>query len=206
MTIHHDITADNLPRCGALTAIVYREGAEGARSLLRIADLLRAAGYRCVGLLQRDEPRPGRSRCDMILEDLATGERTPISEDRGAEARGCHLDPDALIAAMTTVRAGLDDDADVLLLNKFGKSEAEGGGLRPLIADAMDRGMAIVLGVPVRNLDNWRAFAGDFGIEVAVDTLATQSARDIAAALCLPPPQGRRLAAGAAGPRRTPTF
>ena len=48
----------------------------------------------------------------------------------------------------------------LLIVNKFGKIEADGGGLREAIAEAVDLGIPVLVGVPARNLDRWRAFAG----------------------------------------------
>ena len=55
----------------------------------------------------------------------------------------------------------------LLVLNKFGKVECDGGGLRDLIASAIDRGIPVIIGVPRRNLDAWRNFAGEFAVELS---------------------------------------
>lgn len=57
----------------------------------------------------------------------------------------------------------------LLILNKFGKVECEGGGLRDLIASAIDRGIPVVIGVPKRNIDAWRSFAGELAVELEDD-------------------------------------
>ncbi len=105
----------------------------------------------------------------MILEDLATGHRTALFEDRGAGARGCRLDEAALAEATARVEGSLEQAPQLLVLNKFGKVECEGGGLRDLIASAIDRGIPVIIGVPERNLDAWRNFAGEFAIELPDD-------------------------------------
>mgnify|MGYP000985374918 CR=1 FL=1 len=153
-----------------IVALVYSEGARAARILQDASRALRRAGIPCAGLIQHDEPRPGQARCDMLLEDLQTGKRRTISEQRGPHARGCQLDPDALLSAMTGVRAGLGPGIEILVLNKFGKTESEGGGYRPLIADAVERGIGLLIGVPVRNLEAWRTFLGGEAREIMADT------------------------------------
>jgi hypothetical protein len=95
----------------------------------------------------------------MVLRDLASGERILISEFRGLLARGCRLDANALLRAAELVRASLAT-ADCLIINKFGKLECEGGGLRDLIAEAVDHAVLTVIFVPRRNLEAWRSFAG----------------------------------------------
>jgi hypothetical protein len=168
-----------------LTALIYDDGPAFAKVSRRLAGVLKAAGLACAGFVQHDEARPGRSRCDMVLENLETGARIPISEDRGAEARGCRLDPDALVAAVEAASLGLGRHVDVLMLSKFGKSEAEGSGYRPLIAQALELGVPIIVGVPRRNIENWRRFAEDLAHEIPVEALASATGAAILTTLRL---------------------
>ncbi|MEQ1384042.1 DUF2478 domain-containing protein, partial [Salmonella enterica] len=78
-------------------------------------------------------------RCDVLLEDLASGHRTLLLEDRGAGARGCRLDVAALVEASMKIESSLDNNPALLVLNKFGKVEADGGGMRGLMAKALER-------------------------------------------------------------------
>lgn len=54
-------------------------------------------------------------------------------------------------------------------LNKFGKVECGGGGLRDLIANAIDRAIPVIIGVPRCSLEAWRGFVGDFAVELYDD-------------------------------------
>ena len=72
-----------------------------------------------------------------------------------------------------TVAASLHGDAPrLLIVNKFGKIEADGGGLRGAIAEAVDLGIPVLVGVPARNLDRWRAFAGPLAVELPAEPAA----------------------------------
>jgi hypothetical protein len=122
------------------------------------------------GVLQHQVSEGADRRCDLILEDLDSGHRTALFEDRGAGARGCRLDEAALAEATARVEGSLEKAPRLLVLNKFGKAECEGGGLLDLIASAIDRGIPVVIGVPQRNLGSWREFAGEFAIELSDDT------------------------------------
>lgn len=154
-----------------ITALVYTDSVAADRALRDIAIELMEEGHRLAGLVQINTPRPGRSRCDMLLEELASGEHLGISQDRGPEARGCALDLAQLTAAMQKVRMSLDAKPDLVILNKFGKTEAEGGGFRPLIADAIEAGLPMLIGVPWRNIESWRLFAGPLAREFQLETL-----------------------------------
>lgn len=166
MAFHDD---DNF-RLGAL---VYADGDAPEELLHRLVDTLRSDGVRLGGVVQHKEDVPGRRRCDMILEDLASGLNINISEHRGNAARGCSLDLSALANASELIRASLDAGVDLLVINKFGKTEAEGRGLLPVIAEAASRGVAVLIAVPEQNLATWRAFAADLACELPLDMSAS---------------------------------
>ena len=72
--------------------------------------------------------------------------------------------------------AALATDPDLLVINRFGKTEAEGGGVRPLIADAVDRGIPVLIAVPWRNIASWRVFAGELAVEFGFGDLPVDPA------------------------------
>jgi Protein of unknown function (DUF2478) len=71
-----------------LGAIVYSAGQSAVADavLTGVARVLAGLNTRLAGAVQHNPSRPDRCRCDMVLEDLATGEAIAISEDRGPEA------------------------------------------------------------------------------------------------------------------------
>ena len=159
-----------------ITAIVYHEGRDVDPVMHRLIDRLAEQSLSLAGFIQRDTWRPDRPRCDMILEDLSGGQAIKISEDRGAGARGCRLDPSELLRAMAAAREAIATRPDLLIVNKFGKTESEGGGFRDLIAEAVAQNVPTLVAVPWRNIDNWRRFAGDFAVEYRVEDLPSDEA------------------------------
>lgn len=153
-----------------ITALIYTDSAAADRALREVAGLLMDQGWRLAGLVQHNSTRPGRSRCDMMLEDLASGELIGISQDRGPHARGCALDIGQLLGAMQGVDAALGQKPDLVILNKFGKTESEGAGFRPLIATVIETGLPLLIAVPWRNIESWRLFAGEMAEEVVLPT------------------------------------
>lgn len=127
--------------------------------IAQVAALLEAEGVRLAGTVQSNYEREGRRKCDMDLRVLPDGPVVRISEDRGDLARGCTLDSGALEQTVHAVQQRLDG-AEVLIVNKFGKREAEGRGLVPVIAEALDRGLPVLIGVNGLNLAAFLAFAG----------------------------------------------
>ncbi len=143
-----------------LLAITYATG-EGAM-MGRVVEAAETAGLHLAGMLQKDERRPDRRRCDMTLIDLSTGREIALSQDRGRDARGCRLDHAALedAAGRVATRLECEPRPDLLILSKFGKREIEGHGFRQAIERAVDLGIPVVVGVTADHVDGFRAFGG----------------------------------------------
>ena len=157
----------------AIAAIVYADGIYPDRVIARAIEPLRAAGLPLAGALQREAVAVGRHPCDLLLEDLASGDVHAIAEHRGQEARGCRLDVGLLTEIGEAVLHSLNDEQPrLLVVNKFGKIEADGGGMREAIADALHLGIPVLVGVPMRNLDRWRTFAGAYAVDLPADAAA----------------------------------
>ncbi|MFN7223049.1 MAG: DUF2478 domain-containing protein [Paracoccaceae bacterium] len=138
-----------------------------------VADQLMKDGLRLAGTVQSNIERPDRRKCDMDLIILPDGPVVRISEDRGDLARGCMLDSGALEQTVVAVQQRLAD-AQVLIVNKFGKRESEGKGLVPIIAEALELGLPVLIGVNGLNLAAFLAFAGEaaHALQADVSTIA----------------------------------
>jgi nucleoside-triphosphatase THEP1 len=130
------------------------------------AERLVAMGHNIAGLVQSNTERGDGCRCDMDVRVLPSGEVFRISQDRGPGARGCRLDPSMLEAGVALVEKALKDDPEILIVNKFGKHEAEGRGFRGTIAEALARGIPVLLGINPLNLEAFLRFAGEMAEEV----------------------------------------
>lgn len=137
------------------------EGRGGVDHVIEeLAERLVQAGLRPAGLVQSNPVAAGRCRCDMALRDLASGRTITISQDLGNDSKACRLDPGALETAVAWVQASLSECTDALVLNKFGKREVEGAGLRPVIAQAVAMGIPVVVGLRADNRGAWTTFCG----------------------------------------------
>jgi len=99
------------------------------------------------------------------------GQVISISQSLGALARGCRLDPQGLAQAAGLVERALDSGPRLLIVNKFGKSEAEGGGFRPAIGTALANGIPVLCAVGAAQKPDFDAFSGDMA-EPLDDNLA----------------------------------
>lgn len=130
---------------------------------------LRRSGLRLGGVIQHNDAECDDRCMAMSLEDLASGARFPISQDLGPSATGCRLDAAGLAAAAAAFAGALSGRVDLVVVNKFGKQEALGEGLRDEIARAVMAGLPVLLAVRHDFLPAWRDFAGDDWVELAAD-------------------------------------
>jgi hypothetical protein len=93
----------------------------------------------------------------MDVRVLPNGPSYRISQRLGSGSRGCRLDPDAVERLAFEVEATLAG-TDLLVVNKFGKQETLGRGLRPAIAQAVELGMPVLAGVNARSLRDFISF------------------------------------------------
>lgn len=132
---------------------------------------IQAQGLRLAGTVQSNPKRSDRPKCDMDVHILPDGPVLRISEDRGPHARGCRLDAGVLEAAVAATLERLDG-ADLLVVNKFGKQEAEGRGFVPVIAEAMARNLPVLVGVNPLNHGAFHAFADGLAQDLPADPIA----------------------------------
>lgn len=131
-----------------------------------LSEVLQADGLRVCGTVQVNSERPDDGPCDMDVKILPEGPVIRISQSLGKASRGCRLDPDALESAVGLVGARLAAGADVLIINKFGKHEAEGRGFRDLIAEAIGRDIPVLVGLNRLNAPAFQEFCGGLAVEL----------------------------------------
>jgi len=131
------------------------------RLLTSLAEALEVKGIRTAGIVQSNTECSDQELCDMDVRVLPAGESIRISQSLGAGARGCRLNPEALEQAVGLVTASLHAEPlpQVLIVNKFGKHEADGRGMRPVIGEALAQGIPVVSGVNRMNVEPFKAFS-----------------------------------------------
>lgn len=148
----------------------------GATDLLlaALARRLAARGLRLAGTVQVNVDRGPDLPCHMDLTVLPEGRMFRISQALGRDSQGCRLDPGALESAAGLALAQLDAKTDAVLVNKFGKQEAEGRGLRDLIARALELDVPVIVGVADGARTAWQEFTGGLSqtLPPDVDALA----------------------------------
>jgi hypothetical protein len=93
------------------------------------------------------------------LRSLADGRRFPMMQDLGPGAVACRLDAGGVVSAAEAVEQGIAAGCDLVVLNKFGKIEAERSGLAPAFARAIEAGLPVLTAVSPRFAEAWDRFA-----------------------------------------------
>ena len=137
--------------------------------LFRLANDLAAKGWKTAGVVQINTERETCHPCDMDVQILPDGPSIRISQSLGREAKGCRLDPAALEKAVAAVTQRLAGEVDVLIVNKFGKHEADGRGFRDVIAEALSLNIPVITGVNGINEKAFLAFSGGMAQQVTAD-------------------------------------
>ena len=165
-----------------LAAIAYEAGFPIDELLWRVAERLRAQGVVLAGALQENVGGlPGQCSA-MRLVDLTSQRRVGISQDLGTQSEGCRLDARGLSEIGALLDRPVETNTQVLMLNRFGKAEAEGGGLRSVFARAIDAGVPILTAVRPPYLEAWAQFHGGLANELPADVDAVLAWCNAAAA------------------------
>lgn len=153
--------------------IAYTLASGRGETNLLVADLfstLQARGAKLCGTVQIDIERDKNEKCDMDVKVLPDGPTIRISQSLGDQSRGCRLDPEALEKAVALTEKSLNAGTDLLIVNKFGKHEADGRGFRNTIARALDMGVPVLVGANKLNVDALVDFCGGLAEPLPADS------------------------------------
>lgn len=140
--------------------------------LAALAARLEAEGAALAGAVQIKTRALADAACDVDLRVLGIDEPPRrITQSLGPGASGCRLDTGALAEAAGRAASVLGRGTDLVIVNKFGKVEAAGGGFRDLIAAALADDIPVLTAVAPEMLDDFGAFSGDLAEAVATEAL-----------------------------------
>src|SRR5262249_21250311 len=125
---------------------------QGAASA-EVQDLFKAlsehwrASVRLAGVVAEDHGLPDRACSAGYLRNLGSDQRFAIFQDLGPGSKGCHLDGAGMSMAAEAVQRDIASGCDLVVLSKFGKLEANGGGLRDAFSAAIGAGVPVLTSV-----------------------------------------------------------
>lgn len=139
--------------------------------LAAIAEGMLANGKSVAGYVQK---RRRDADCGTLVyvRNLRSGDEMPITKNRGAMAKGCKLDGDALSTLSEQLSQDVETGADLLIVARFGRSEADGRGLRDVISRAMELEIPVLVGVRDEYLPAWGDFHGGIADSLPLDEKA----------------------------------
>jgi hypothetical protein len=147
-----------------LAALVYEQGQDPDQILREFAADLNRRGYRAVGLVQLGHHCVDASKLSAML--VHTGEELQLFQDLGACAKGCRLDVGQLLDAGGQVASAIDQGADLVIINRFGRQEREGKGLSYLVERALSADIPVMIAVPSHRFADWIKFADGMSVKL----------------------------------------
>jgi nucleoside-triphosphatase THEP1 len=147
------------PRIGALQGAVTSE----IQSLLTsFAARRRDEGLHIAGVVEIVSSSPENTTCGLELIEVATGSRFQITQSLGSGSTACRLDTQEMANACAAVLRAIEAGVDVVLISKFGKLEASGGGLLDCFRAAAEAGIPCITGVAPALAAPFLDFAGEY--------------------------------------------
>jgi Protein of unknown function (DUF2478) len=150
-----------------LAALVYDKDQDPDEILRDFAVDLKAWGYRAVGLVQRSHHCVDAPKLSAML--VHTGEELQLFQNLGSCSTGCRLDVGQLLDAGAHIVTAIDQGADLVIVNRFGRQECEGKGLSYLVERALSADIPVVIAVPSLRFADWIRFADGMSVKLRCD-------------------------------------
>jgi hypothetical protein len=89
-----------------------------------------------------------------------------VADTENCDAGGCRLDDQRLSELADRLAAAIDDGPDLVVINRFGRAEAEGRGLVKPIAQALKADIPVLIAVPERRFFDWIRFSDGMNVRL----------------------------------------
>jgi len=156
-----------------IAGVVYERGAPIRDVMKAFVHDLKSTGVNVHGILQEvpKELDPATAGCGVDAIDVKTGEHVALVRPTQYELDNkiCSLDLSRLAEASMILRRALDEHADIVVVEKFGKHEKDGGGLSADLLAIMAEGIPTVISVPMDEQAAWETFSGGLGVILNCD-------------------------------------
>jgi len=157
-------------------AVVYPPRSNSIGFLGAFADELKKSGIRVGGIIQDGTVDADGTPTGINAVDVGTGAKVainrPTKETRASGA--CSLDPSGLADASSILRRAVDDNVDLIVVDKFGQEEQKGKGLSDEIMLAITEGIPLLISVPEPALELWQERTGAIGSVLELQNAALE--------------------------------
>lgn len=155
----------------AIPSVAVVQGAPDAVVQALFAELVAEwqPAHRVAGVIAESHGLEDRGCSAGHLRSIASGESFPMFQDLGPGSTACHLAGDGVLVAAEAVRRDIAAGCDLVVLNKFGKLEAGGRGLRDAFAAAVEAGCPVLTSVAPAFEAALREFAAPLFVVLPAD-------------------------------------
>lgn len=151
--------------------VVALQGAESAviqSMLAAVAEAWSAKGLRVAGVVEDIQPGLPKACGGAGLRNLTSGASYSLYQDLGPHSTACCLDAAGVAEACHDVVGDLKE-CDIVVLSKFGKLEADRGGLLQAFIDAAAMNKPVLTSVSPTFTASYLSFVGEFGAVFPAD-------------------------------------
>lgn len=146
---------------GLRAAAIVDDGACDVDALLAsIARGQQRAGRRVRGVLMTHPDSDAGCAGAMVLVDLDTQEEYLVSQPLGRDSTACRADPQGFARASDVLRRAAMEAPDLVVSNRFGGLEAEGGGFCAELLEILAQDLPLLTTVAARHVADWQRFTG----------------------------------------------
>ncbi len=150
---------------GVRAAAIEDDGGSDVDALLAaIAEQQQQAGRRLRGVVMTRLDGGRSCAAPMVLVDLETRQQYLVSQPLGRDSTACRADPQGFARASEVLRRAALEAPDLVISNRFGGLEAEGGGFRAELLEILAGDLPLLTVVATRHVPAWLEFTG--GAEV----------------------------------------
>ncbi len=146
-----------------LAGVVFEQPFKIDALLIEAVGAFQAQGLTVAGVTQTYSDTQGCSGSQVRLQSIDGSLDMAIMEPRGQESQGCRLDYHAMADASSWIENALDQTADLFVLNRFGRSECEGNGLRSILQRCAEDERPTLVAVRHDYVAAWNEFHGGLG-------------------------------------------
>lgn len=143
-------------------AAVYNPDTGDRMALLKFVEKQKALNLRIGGVLQEAVFDANGEISGFNAIDVSSNRRISISLPV-RNKNECGLDVSALAQTTEIIRQAIDDQVDLMVVEKFGEKEQEGKGLMDEIMQTIVEGIPLLISVPEAALPIWQERTGELG-------------------------------------------
>jgi len=155
----------------ALAGALYPSRQRELGVLRAFAEEVRANGWRVGGIVQEILKDEDDLTIGIDAIELDTGHRFAINRPTDSDRinKTCSLDPAVLAEASGALDRAIRSHMDLVIVEKFGEQEQQGGGLADEILRSVSEGIPTLVAVPDGVREVWREFTGEMGEELSFE-------------------------------------